>query len=105
MTAWFIRRPIGTTLLLLSIAVAGMLGYRELPIGNIPEVEFPTLVITATAADASASFMEKTVTNPLEEKLANIPGIERIQSTSTLGHSTIILRFRLRLECQIPVRV
>ena len=95
MTAWFIRRPIGTTLLLLSIAVAGMLGYRELPIGNIPEVEFPTLVITATAADASASFMEKTVTNPLEEKLANIPGIERIQSTSTLGHSTIILRFRL----------
>ena len=52
MTAWFIRRPIGTTLLLLSIAVAGMLGYRELPIGNIPEVEFPTLVITATAADA-----------------------------------------------------
>jgi len=95
MTGWFIRRPIGTALLLLSIAMAGLLGYRELPIGNIPEVEFPTLVITASAADASASFMEKTVTNPLEEKLANIPGLERIQSTSTLGHSTIILRFRL----------
>ena len=95
MTAWFIRRPIGATLLLVSLALAGFLGYRELPVGNVPEVDFPTLVVTASATGASAAFMERAVTNPLEEKLANIPGLESIRSTSTLGGSTIILRFRL----------
>jgi HAE1 family hydrophobic/amphiphilic exporter-1 len=66
-----------------------------LPVGNVPEIDFPTLVITASASGASPAFMERAVTNPLEEKLANIPGLEAIRSTTTLGGSTIILRFRL----------
>lgn len=95
MTGWFIRRPVGATLLLVSIAVAGMLGYQDLPVGSVPEVEFPTLVVNASAAGASPAFMEQTVTNPLEERLANIPGLESLRSTSTRGNTTIILRFRL----------
>ncbi len=95
MTAWFIHRPIGTSLLMVSLLLAGILGYRELPVGNIPEVEFPTLVVTARAPGASPSLVERSVTNPLEEKLVNIPGIESTTSTSAQEYSTIILRFRL----------
>ena len=82
MTEWFIRRPIGSSLLMLSLVVAGILGYSELPVDNIPELDFPTLVVTASAEGASATYMERAVTNPLEEKLANIPGIESMRSTS-----------------------
>lgn len=95
MTVWFIHRPIGTSLLMVSLLLAGILGYRELPVGNIPEVEFPTLVVTARAPGASPSLVERSVTNPLEEKLVNIPGIESTSSTSAQEYSTIILRFRL----------
>ena len=49
MTEWFIRRPIGSSLLMLSLVVAGILGYSELPVDNIPELDFPTLVVTASA--------------------------------------------------------
>lgn len=95
MTGWFIQRPIGTSLLMVGLLLAGILGYRELPVSNIPEVEFPTLVVTARAPGASPSLVERSVTNPLEEKLVNIPGIESTSSTSAQEYSTIILRFRL----------
>ena len=95
MTEWFIRRPIGSSLLMLSLVVAGILGYSELPVDNIPELDFPTLVVTANAEGASATYMERAVTNPLEEKLANIPGIESMRSTSAQNSTTIVVRFRL----------
>ena len=95
MTEWFIRRPVGTSLLMVSLVFAGLLGYRQLPVGNVPEVDFPTLVITARALGASATFMERAVTTPLEEKLANIPGIETMRSTSAQDTTTIVIRFRL----------
>ena len=59
MTEWFIRRPIGSSLLMLSLVVAGILGYSELPVDNIPELDFPTLVVTASAEGASATYMER----------------------------------------------
>ena len=95
MTEWFIRRPVGTSLLMVSLVFAGLLGYRQLPVGNVPEVNFPTLVVTARALGASANYMERAVTTPLEEKLANIPGIETIRSTSAQDTTTIVIRFRL----------
>jgi len=95
MTEWFIRRPVGTSLLMVSLVVAGLLGYRQLPLGNVPEVDFPTLVVNARAVGASATYMERAVTNPLEEKLANIPGIETMRSTSAQDTTTIVIRFRL----------
>jgi multidrug efflux pump subunit AcrB len=95
MTEWFIRRPIGSSLLMVSLVVAGILGYSELPVDNIPELDFPTLVVTANAGGASATYMERAVTNPLEEKLANIPGIESMRSTSAQNSTTIVVRFRL----------
>ena len=80
---------------MISLALAGVMGYRELPVGNVPEVEFPTVVVTARSAGASPSFVERAITNPLESRFANIPGLESVRSTSAQENSTIVLRFRL----------
>ncbi|MCY2950060.1 MAG: efflux RND transporter permease subunit, partial [Planctomycetota bacterium] len=98
MTEWFIRRPVGTTLLVISLMLFGVMGYRELAVGSIPSVDFPTIVVTASVAGASAPYMESSVTGPLEEQFASINGVESMRSTSTLGNTSIVLRFRLNRD-------
>ncbi|MBL8473491.1 MAG: multidrug efflux RND transporter permease subunit [Rhodocyclaceae bacterium] len=91
----FIERPVATTLLTLAIALAGMLAFRLLPVAPLPQVEFPTIVVSAALPGASPETMAATVATPLERALARIAGVSEMTSTSTLGNTRIILQFEL----------
>ena len=81
----FIERPVATTLLTLGIALAGILAFRLLPVSPLPQVDFPTISVTAQLPGASPETMASSVATPLERSLGRIAGITEITSTSTLG--------------------
>ena len=91
----FIRRPAGTTLLTLAIALAGVLAYRFLPVSPLPQVEFPTISVNAGLPGASPETMASAVATPLERQFGRIAGITEMTSTSTLGATSITLQFDL----------
>ena len=87
----FIRRPIATTLLMAAIAFVGIAAYPFLPVAPLPQVDFPTIQVTATWQGASAETMATSVASPLERQFAQIPGISQITSLSALGATTIVI--------------
>src|SRR6516162_4714707 len=89
----FIARPIMTTLVMTAIMLFGVIGYQSLPISNLPNVDFPTLLVTSTLPGASAETMASAVSMPLEKQFATIAGLAQMTSTSTLGQSQITLQF------------
>ncbi len=91
----FILRPIATLLLTIAIVLAGVLGYRALPIASLPQVEFPTIQVTTELPGASPETMANLVTAPLERQLGQISSLEVMTSSSSLGISQITLQFRL----------
>ncbi|WP_022982278.1 efflux RND transporter permease subunit [Ideonella sp. B508-1] len=91
----FIDRPVATTLLTLGIALAGILAYFQLPTAPLPQVEFPTVSVTASLPGASPDTMAATVATPLERALGSIAGVSEITSTSTLGSTRVTLQFDL----------
>jgi len=91
--ALFIHRPVATTLLTLAIALAGMLGFRLLPVAPLPQVDFPVIVISASLPGASPEIMASSVATPLERSLGRIAGLSEMTSTSSLGSTRIILVF------------
>ncbi|QZX96870.1 multidrug efflux RND transporter permease subunit MdtC [Pantoea alfalfae] len=91
--ALFINRPVATTLLTLAIALAGMLGFRLLPVAPLPQVDFPVIVISASLPGASPEIMASSVATPLERSLGRIAGVSEMTSTSSLGSTRIILVF------------
>ena len=91
-----IRRPVFTTLLMLALLVAGIAGYRTLPVSALPNVDFPTIQVTANLPGASAETMAATVATPLERELSTISGIDSMTSSSTLGSTQITLQFDLK---------
>ncbi|QIA52038.1 multidrug efflux RND transporter permease subunit MdtC [Pantoea agglomerans] len=91
--ALFINRPVATTLLTLAIALAGMLGFRLLPVAPLPQVDFPVIVISASLPDAAPEIMASSVATPLERSLGRIAGVSEMTSTSSLGSTRIILVF------------
>lgn len=91
----FIRRPIATTLLLAGIFIFGIVGYELLPVAALPEIDFPTIVVTAQLPGASPDTMAATVATPLEGQFTAIPGLASMSSTSGLGQTTITLQFDL----------
>jgi HAE1 family hydrophobic/amphiphilic exporter-1 len=91
----FIRRPVATTLLMAALAFVGIAAYPFLPVAPLPQVDFPTLQITAQWAGASAETMATSVAAPLERQFAQVPGITQITSTSALGATTIVIQFNL----------
>ncbi|MBL8484039.1 MAG: efflux RND transporter permease subunit, partial [Rhodocyclaceae bacterium] len=91
----FIERPVATTLLTLAIALAGLLAFRVLPVAPLPQVEFPTIVVSAALPGASPETMAATVATPLERALSRIAGVSEMTSTSTLGNTRIVLQFDL----------
>ncbi len=91
----FIRRPVATTLLTLALALAGALGFRLLPVSPLPQVEFPTVQVTAALPGASPETMASAVAMPLERQFGRIAGVTEITSTSYLGATTIVLQFDL----------
>ncbi|KTC84613.1 efflux RND transporter permease subunit [Legionella drozanskii] len=91
----FIHRPIGTSLLALGLALAGIVAFNLLPIAPLPQIEFPTISVTATLPGASPENMATSVAAPLERQLGRIAGITQMTSASILGVSQIILQFDL----------
>ncbi|KAB2851775.1 MAG: efflux RND transporter permease subunit [Hyphomicrobiaceae bacterium] len=90
-----IRRPVMTTLLMASLALAGFFGYRQLPIAAIPRIEVPTITVTVQYPGASADTMAVSVAAPLERQFSTIAGITSITSLNTEGNSQITLEFDL----------
>jgi hydrophobe/amphiphile efflux-1 (HAE1) family protein len=91
----FIRRPIATTLLMAALTFVGIVSFPFLPVAPLPQVDFPTIQITATWSGASAETMATSVAAPLELQFGQIAGIAQMTSTSSLGASTIVIQFDL----------
>ena len=94
-TGFFIRRATTTTLLIAAIAGFGLLSYSGLPVSNLPEVEYPTIHVSAAMPGANPDAMATTVATPLEEQFSLIPGIERMTSSSATGTTDVELQFDL----------
>ncbi|HNO88986.1 MAG TPA: efflux RND transporter permease subunit, partial [Rhodocyclaceae bacterium] len=91
----FISRPVATSLLTLAIALAGAIAFRLLPVSPLPQVEYPTISVSASLPGASPETMAATVAGPLERILGQIAGVNEMTSTSTLGSSRVTLQFDL----------
>ncbi len=91
----FIRRPIGTTLLTIAVALAGGVAYFFLPVAPLPQVEFPTIHVSASLPGASPETMASSVATPLERQFGRIAGINEMTSSSSLGETDISLQFDL----------
>lgn len=91
----FIYRRIGTCLLAIGVILVGLVAYRALPISSMPQVEYPTISVSASLPGASADTMATAVATPLERMLTNIPGVTQMTSSSSLGQTQITLQFDL----------
>ncbi len=91
----FIFRPIATTLLMLAIGMFGVIAYQKLPVSDLPNVDLPTLLVTANLPGASPDTMASSVATPLENQFAAIAGIASMTSVNTLGSTQITLEFEL----------
>ena len=94
-TAWFIARPVATTLLTLGVVLAGGFGFFLLPVAPLPQIDFPTIYVQATLPGASPETMATTVATPLERSLGLIAGVNEITSSSSLGTTGVVLQFDL----------
>ncbi len=103
-SALFIRRPVGTSLLALAVLLAGIIAFRLLPVAPLPQVDFPTIVVQANMAGASPEVMAATVATPLERSLGTIAEISQMTSSSTLGSTRIILQFDLSRDIDSAAR-
>ena len=92
----FIRRPVMTTLVMASILLVGTAGYRLLPVSDLPNVDFPTIQVTAALPGASPETMASAVATPLERQFTTIAGLDSMNSTSILGITQITLQFSLK---------
>ncbi len=90
-----IRRPVMTSLLMLSFIVFGVFAYRQLPVSALPRVDFPTISVSAELPGASPDTMASSVAGPLERAFATIPGINMMTSSSALGTTQIVMQFDL----------
>ncbi|HZS12223.1 MAG TPA: efflux RND transporter permease subunit, partial [Nitrospirales bacterium] len=91
----FIRRPIGTALLTIAIALVGLVAFRLLPVAALPQVEYPTISVSANLPGASPETMATSVAAPLERQFGRIAGVTEMTSTSTLGSANITMQFDL----------
>src|SRR5215470_607830 len=89
----FIRNPIATTLLMVGVLFAGAVVYPRLPVAPLPQVDFPTIQVSASLPGASPDTMASAVAQPLETQFAQIPGVAQVTSTSTLGSTAIVIQF------------
>ncbi len=97
-SATFIQRPIATSLLMLAIALFGALAYTVLPVADLPNVDFPTLVVSASLPGANPETMASSVATPLERQFTTIAGLDSMTSVSSMGSAQITLQFDLNRE-------
>ena len=91
----FIRRPVMTTLISLAVILFGLVSYRYLPVSDLPNVDFPTILVSASVPGASPETMASSVATPLERQFSTIAGIAQMTSSNTQGISNISLQFDL----------
>src|SRR3954471_20480103 len=94
-SAPFIRLPIATSLLMVGILFVGIIAYPQLPVAPLPEVDFPTIQVSASLPGADPETMASSVAQPLESQFAQIPGVSQMSSTSGLGSTSITVQFDL----------
>jgi len=95
LSAIFTHRPIGTTLLAFGIGIFGLVAFRFLPVSTLPQIEFPTIIVSAALPGASPEIMATSVATPLERQLGQIAGVAEITSVSKLGSMRITVQFDL----------
>lgn len=98
---FFILRPIATSLLMLAILLSGLLAYRLLPLSALPQVDYPTIQISAFYPGASPEVVASTLVAPLEKQLGQMPSLAQMHSNSTSGAASITLRFELNLPLDV----
>ncbi|HVI51490.1 MAG TPA: multidrug efflux RND transporter permease subunit [Candidatus Sulfotelmatobacter sp.] len=94
----FIQRPVATTLLMTAIFLAGLVAFPLLPVAPLPQVDFPTIQVSATLPGTDPQTMASSVTTPLERQFSQIPGVSQMTSSSLLGSSVITLQFDLERD-------
>src|SRR5579862_4824325 len=103
-SAPFIKRPIGTSLLTLALLMSGVLAFTKLPVAPLPEVEFPVIQVSASLPGASPETMASAVASPLERQFGRIAGINQMTSVSQLGATGIVLQFDLNRNIDAAAR-
>src|SRR5579862_2362943 len=103
-SAPFIRRPIGTSLLTLALLMSGILAFSFLPVAPLPQVEFPVIQVSASLPGASPETMASAVATPLERQFGRIAGVNQMTSTSQLGSTGIVLQFDLNRNIDAAAR-
>src|SRR6476469_2646304 len=103
-SAPFIRRPVATTLLTVALALAGAIAYRFLPVAPLPQVDFPTIQVSATLPGGSPETMASSVATPLERQFGRIAGVSEMTSNSSLGSANITLQFELNRNIDAAAR-
>ena len=91
----FIERPVMTLLLMAALVIFGVFGYITLPVSELPNVDFPTIIVSANLPGADPETMASAVATPLENAFATIPSIDTMTSSNQLGRTNITLQFRL----------
>src|ERR1035437_5545790 len=91
----FIRRPIMTSLIMIAIFIFGVVSYQLLPVNDLPNVDFPTIQVSANLPGANPDTMAAAVATPLENQLSTIPGVDSMTSSNGVGSTRIILQFNL----------
>ena len=104
LSAPFIRRPVATTLMVIGIALAGAVSYKFLPVSPLPQVEFPTINVSAGLPGADPETMASSVATPLERQFGRIAGVTEMTSTSALGSTNITLQFDLSRNIDAAAR-
>src|SRR5579862_8661072 len=94
-SAPFIRRPVATALLSIAIFLAGAVAFRLLPVSPLPQVDFPTISVSASLPGASPETMASAVATPLERQFGRIAGVTEMTSSSSLGSTSVTLQFDL----------
>jgi hydrophobe/amphiphile efflux-1 (HAE1) family protein len=104
LSAPFIKRPIGTALLTAAIALAGMAAFRLLPVSPLPQVDFPTVSVSASLPGASPEIMASSVATPLEREFGRIAAVTEMTAQSTLGQTSVTLQFDLSRNIDAAAR-
>ena len=94
-SAPFIHRPVATTLLMIAVLLVGLVAFPSLPVAPLPQVDFPTITVSASLPGASPDTIATSVAQPLERQIAQIPGVSQMTSTSSLGATAITVQFDL----------
>ena len=100
----FINRPVATTLLTFAMTLAGAIAYTQLPVSPIPQVDFPTIFVSASLPGGSPEVMAASVATPLEKQFTRIAGVTEMTSNSSLGSATVVMQFDLNRDINAAAR-